>query len=121
MTPGEEHVLRTMELCRAIAAEVAALGALDQEWRSAIGERLGRIEGTLSQVKERFILKSKVCLPFAARCEEHARALEGGLPSLTMGTSSQDAVSAFSGALDALDKAVRTLDERTDMRGMAIT
>lgn len=120
MTLGEEHVLRTIELCRTIAAEVAALGALDQEWRAATGECLGRIEGTLGQVKDRFILKSKVCLPFAARCEEHARALEGGLQSLRHNPG-QDAVGAFSGALDALDKAARTLDERTDMRGMAIT
>ena len=120
MTPAEEHVQRTLELCRTIAADVAALGALDPEWRSATAEHLGRIEETLSQIKERFILKSKVCLPFAARCEEHARALEEGLQSLHQNPGG-DAVDAFSGALDALDKAVRTLNERTDMRGMAIT
>ena len=117
---GEEHVLRTMELCRGIAGGVSALSALDEGWRSEAGERLGRLEGTLDQVKDRIILKSKVCLPFAARCEEHARALEQSLQALRQDPGS-DAMGAFAASLDALDKAVRTLDERSDMRGMAIT
>lgn len=120
LTPGEEYVLRAMALCHAVAAELSTLGALDAEWRTAGGERLGRIEGTLDQVKDRFILKSKVCLPFAARCAEQAGALDESLQSLRQ-TPDEEATVAFTAALEALEKAVRTLDGRSDMRGMAIT
>ena len=120
MTQGEEHVLRALELCRSVAGEMVTLGALDDGWRAAAVERLGHLEETLGRLKDRFILKSKVCLPFAARCEERAGALETSLSALRS-TPGPDAVAAFAEALDALDRAVRTLDERTDTRSMAIT
>lgn len=120
MTLGEEHVFRTMDICREVAGQLAALDALDGAWRTEASERLGHLEGTLDQVKDRFILKSKVCVPFAARCEEQARALVASLPALREAPG-EEAMGAFAGALDALDRAVRTLDERSDMRGMAIT
>lgn len=120
LTPGEEQVLRALAVCRRAAGAVAALDGPDEAWRAGAVERLARLEGTLDQVKDRFIIKSKVCLPFTARCAERAEALEASLQAMGQGTD-PGAVDAFTGSLDALEKAVRTLDGRSDMRGMAIT
>ena len=120
ISPGEEQVLRALDICHRAAGAVAALDALDEVWRSGAVERLGRLEGTLDQVKDRFIIKSKVCLPFTTRCAERAEALEQSLHALSRNPDT-DATDAFAASLDALEKAVRTLDGRSDMRGMAIT
>ena len=120
ITPGEEQVLRALDICRRAAEAMTTLGGPDEAWRSGTAERLTRLQGTLDQVKDRFIIKSKVCLPFTARCAERAAALEASLQALGA-DGSAGATDAFAGDLDALEKAVRTLDGRSDMRGMAIT
>jgi len=59
-------------------------------------------------------------LPFARRCEEEARLLDGLLAELGAQDTS-DLQPRLVAAMEALVKAARTLDERSLMQGMAIT
>ena len=69
---------------------------------------------------DRFFLKTKMCLPFARRCEEAARTLDAVLTEPNAQPAS-DAQQRLSAALEALEKAARTLDERSQMQGTVIT
>jgi len=89
-------------------------------WRTESVARLNSITDLLSGAAERFYLKTKVCLPFARRCEEKARKLDGLLAELSAQGSS-DLQPRLAAAMEALTKAARTLDERSLMQGMAIT
>ena len=94
-----------------------ALGALEgveEGWKSAAQERLASVADLLRGTTDRFFLKTRVCLPFARKCDEAAQVLG----ALLCESGDREKVPA---ALDALEKAARTLDERSLMQGMAIT
>ncbi len=116
---GVQHVAMAMELAQNARDAISGLADVEQQWKADADERLSRTLAMLSENAERYFLKTRMCLPFARRSEEAARSLEATLAALV--ASSTDGQADVSTALAALEKAVRTLDERSQMRGMAIT
>jgi hypothetical protein len=119
MSDGQAHVETALALCRSAKEDLSALVEPDQSW---VGETIARVEGieaTLEGLKDRFFVRSKLCLPFAARCVAEAEKLEQAVQGLQPESESQ--VADLAAALSALEKAVRALDGRSAMQGMAIT
>jgi hypothetical protein len=117
---GVAHVEAALELTARLAESIGRLEGADQVWRT---EALGKLSATTDLLRgtlDRFYLKTRVCLPFARRCEEHARALDGLLAELDEEWHA-DAQTSLTAAIEKLAQAVRTLDERSLMQGMAIT
>jgi len=111
MPNGLDHVQATLGACQRMRASLGQASVLDAGAKADLSARLDAIQAILTTVQERYILRSKLCLPYAARCEREAAALEVAL--------GQGA--AIGPALEALDKAVKVLDERSNMQGMVIT
>jgi hypothetical protein len=114
MPTGPEHVDATVAKIENISTAIGALG-VDPAWAAKTQQRLAAVVELLQGTTDRFFLKTRVCLPFARKCEQAASGLEelvdaGDVPTDQLET-----------ALDALEKATRTLDERSMMQGMAIT
>jgi len=117
---GVAHVEAALELAARAADRISKLGGVDEAWRTGAIDRLSATTDLLRGTTDRFYLKTRVCLPFARRCEEEARVLDG----LLAGPSAQDTSDLqprLAAAMEALVKAARTLDERSLMQGMAIT
>ena len=111
MPNGLDHVQATLAVCQRVLNSLEQASALDADARADLETRLNAIQATLTAIQERFMLRSKLCLPYAARCEREAAALE---VALGQGV-------AIGPALEAFDKAAKVLDERSNMQGMVIT
>ena len=120
MPTGQEHVQQTLDACQAIRDALGNGGGAGEDWRQALDDRLESLCATLRGMEGRFFLRSKLCLPFAARCSRQAEAV-GLLATELDGDPSEAAQRRLSEALALLEKAVQTLDERSQMQGMAIT
>jgi hypothetical protein len=99
---------------------MGSLDGPDGEWKTVAQERMARAMDQLKENEERFFLKTRMSVPFARRSETAARALGAALKALDP-SDPEDGLAAVGAALDALEKALRTLDERSQMKGMAIT
>ena len=119
MSKGQDHVAAALAICQSVAEQLGDSG-LPQEARAEALARLGVAQGTLGEVTDRFFLRTKLCLPFAARCEEGAREVAEALEAL-VSHPDEGAEARLSNALATLEKAVAVLEERSAMRGMAIT
>jgi hypothetical protein len=111
MPQGPEYVEAALGRIQSASEAIGALQGVEAGWRNGVLERLASVEALLRGTTDRFYLKTRVCLPFARKCEEAAQALEGTLAD----------GEGLDAALEALEKAARTLDERSMMQGMAIT
>jgi hypothetical protein len=120
MPNGAEYVAAALERIESASNALDTLAGLEAEWKSDAQERLAAVASLLQGTTDRFFLKTRVCLPFARKCGEAAEALDELLVErdLEGPEISQEQLSA---ALEALEKAARTLDERSLMQGMAIT
>ena len=117
---GLEHVEQALERIQSATDAVGKLSGLNEDWRT---DRLARLAATadlLRRTMDRFFLKTRMCLPFARKCAQAAEKLDAVLGELGAGPAS-DAQPRLTAALEALEKAARTLDERSLMQGMAIT
>jgi hypothetical protein len=120
MPQGIEHVETALKLIQSATDAIGELGGIEEGRRTEAVARLASTAGLLRTTTDRFFLKSKLCLPFAGRCEQEA----SKLVALTAALRAQPAIdgqSQISAALGALEKAAKTLDERSRMQGMAIT
>ena len=115
MPTGEEHVQATLSLCQQAQEHLASTSA-----PADAGQRLAAICSTLILVSERFFIKSRLCLPFAARCEEAAKRMDAALTDW-LAQPGTEASQRFESALQSLEKAARTLDDRSTTQGMTIT
>ena len=120
MSTGQEQVQVALDLCQNISGGVRTLTIADDGWKTEVAGRLDRVQQVLDGVKDRFFLRTKLCLPFAARCGREAQRLEEMLRSLD-GDADGAAQQRFTGALTALEKAAKALEDRSTMQGMAIT
>jgi len=120
MSKGQEQVQVALEICRKASGEVGELALVEQGWNNQVARKLERIHEALDGVKDKFFLRTKLCLPFASRCEKEARRLEETLRPLEA-RPDEDAQQQFISALDALESAAKALKDRSDMQGMAIT
>jgi hypothetical protein len=120
MPQGLDHVNATLKLIDEIAGAIPKTDGLEQDWKPKATARLSAIAERLETSKDRFFLKSRLCIPFAAKCETAAQDLEALLTELAAHPAA-DAQRQINTALDGLDIATKTLDERSTMRGMAIT
>ncbi len=118
MPTGSEHVQATIELCQRLAATLAALQSIDKPAIDDVAARLAQMQSSLVGMQDRFFLRSKLCLPFAARCEQEAHKLEQAVAGWTADPSSHRAVQE---ALKSAEQAVKLLDDRSGAQGMVIT
>jgi hypothetical protein len=114
MPKGPEYVEATLAKIERISTAIGGLAGVEEEWKADAEGRLAALAELLRGMGDRFFLKTRVCLPFARKCDQAADGLEA-LVGEQGGQAELDA------ALVALEKAVRTLDERSMMQGMAIT
>jgi hypothetical protein len=121
MPTGLDHVLTTVALCERLTQELPALPGIEDAWKQRTLTRLEKIRSDLVAMQERFFLRSKLCYPFAARCEQEAKKLEGAFAALPGSGGSAEALQAASAILEALERAVKVLDERSNAQGMVIT
>ena len=117
MAKGTEHVEVALKLVQSTADTIGKTDGVADDWKAGAVVRLGSIEDLLRVVMDRFFLKTRVCLPFARKC---AKATEA-LTALLAGQQAAGDQERLSAAIEALEKAARTLDERSIMQGMAIT
>jgi hypothetical protein len=120
MPQGLDHVEAALARIERAADMIGTLEDTDEGWRSGAVTRLATTMALLRTITGRFFLKSKVCLPFAKKCEDTAQTLDALLAEQSA-QPTPDGQGRLDAALEALEKAVRTLDERSMMKGMAIT
>jgi hypothetical protein len=120
MSQGLEHVEETLALIESVSDKVGKLDGVEEGWRSEAVAQLAATAGLLGAVTDRFFLKTRVCLPFTKRCEDAAKALDVLLAEAPAQLASDDQP-RVDAALDRLERVAKTLDERSQMRGMAIT
>ena len=120
MSEGQAHVAAALALIDGACGAVDALGGVEEDWKASAVARLGATKALLGAVTDRFFLKSRLCLPFARKCEDEAARLDALLAELgaAWAPDGQDRLAA---ALADLERAAKTLDERSQMRGMTIT
>ena len=120
MSKGQDHVAAALAVCQSFLEQLGDSARLPQEARAEALARLQASQGTLEEVSDRFFLRTKLCLPFAARCEEGARGVAEALEALAA-QPDEGAEARFAEALATFEKAIAVLEERSAMRGMAIT
>ena len=114
MPKGPEYVETALEQIEGASKALSALAGVEEGWKSEAQKRLTSVAELLRGTMDRFFLKTRVCLPFARKCERAA----GELAERVDEPASQQKLET---ALGALEKAARTLDERSMMQGMSIT
>ena len=117
MPTGVEHVEAALECIQSASEAAGKLADAREGWSTQAVARLEATGALLRGTVDRFYLKTKVGVPFARRCEEAAQALLAEL----MAQPAKDAQERLDAALETLEKAAKTLDERSQMKGMAIT
>ena len=120
MPQGVEHVASALKLIESASDTIGKLDGVSESWSTEAMARLAAIADLLRDTTDRFFLKTRLCLPFAEKCETQARELETLLAELSA-SSTSDGEARLNAALSALETAVKTLDERSLMQGMAIT
>jgi hypothetical protein len=120
MPQGLDHVEAALKLIQSAVDAIGELGGVEESWKAEAVARLTSTAALLRATVDRFFLKSKLCLPFAGRCEQEAAKLDGLVAELRVRPAS-DGQDRLDAALGALEKAAKTLDERSRMQGMAIT
>jgi hypothetical protein len=122
MPSGPEYVEATLAKVERTTTAIGALAGVDESWRAEAQTRLVAVAELLRGTTGRFFLKTRVCLPFARKCDQAACKLEAALETLAgEGSEQPPLAAALEAALAALEKAARTLDERSMMQGMSIT
>jgi hypothetical protein len=120
MAQGPEHVEAALKLIESASETIGELDGVEESWRDEAVARLASTTALLRATLDRFFLKTRVCLPFARKCEEEASKLDALLAELGA-QPAPDAQQRLGASLQALERAVKTLDERSMMQGMAIT
>ena len=112
MSKGQEQVVVTLALCQEIARAIEDLTMVDGDWKSAQLAKVRDVAELLEACKDRFFLRSKLCLPFAAKCGRGAAEVLAALERRKAGGDDQAAQRAGE-ALHGLLRAARALDERS--------
>jgi hypothetical protein len=120
MEKGTDHVEAALKLVQSTSDAIDKLDGVPDGWKAEALARLGSVADLLGPVTERFFLRTRMSLPFARRCEAAARTLDSVLAGQSSPLSG-DAQQRLTAALDGLEKAAKTLDERSQMRGTVIT
>ena len=120
MSEGTEHIEAALNSVQNASDAIAKLDGVEESWGTEAVARLTSCADRLRASEGRFFLKTKMCLPFARKCEETAKTLDTLLAE-QVAQPTADAQQQLTAALEALDKAARTLDERSQMQGMTIT
>ena len=70
---GVAHVEAALEVIERAPARIGNLEGAEMAWQLETVGKLDATKDLLRGTLDRFYLKTKVCLPFARRCEEAAR------------------------------------------------
>ena len=76
MSQGVEHVESALKLIESASGAMGRLEGVDKSWRSGAVARLAATADLLRATRERFFLKTRLCLPFAGKCEATAQELD---------------------------------------------
>ena len=120
MSQGQDQVHAALEICWSVSEGVGKLAAVQGEWKAETAGRLQHVQEVLDGMRDKFFLRTKLCVPFTARCEKEAGRLGEALGGLEA-VPGEDAQQGFDSALAALEKSAKALEDRSAMRGMAIT
>lgn len=120
VSQGQDQVQAALDRCCSVSEGVAGLGSVEGEWRAEVTERLEGVRMLLEGMRDRFFLRTRLCVPFTSRCEVEARRLEEALGALEAAPG-EGARQGFGSALAAVEKSAKALEERSAMQGMAIT
>ena len=120
MSKGQEQVQVALKVCQDASEGVRKMTAVEEAWKTEVERRLACVQEGLDGVMDKFFLKTKLCLPFTAKCEQNASGLKETFRGLDPRPDG-DAQQRFISALDALEKAVKALVDRSAMQGMTIT
>ena len=120
MPQGLDHVESALKLVESASDTIGKLDGVKEGWKTEARARLTAITDLLRATRDRFFLKTRLCLPFARKCETTAQKLDALLAELSA-RPAPDAETRLNAALDALDMAAKTLDERSLMQGITIT
>ncbi len=120
MPQGIENVEAALKSMQSAGDAIGELDGLEEGWRAEAVSRLTAGSELLRATMDRFFLKSKLSLPFADRCRQEAGKREA-LAAELRARPAVDAQQRLSAGLASLEKAVKTLDERSRMQGMVIT
>ena len=101
MPNGPEYVEATLAKIERISAAIGGAAELEDGWKAGAQGRLAALVELLQGMGDRFFLKTRVCLPFARKCDQAAE----GLETLVGEPAGQDKLEA---GLVLLEKAVRT-------------
>lgn len=118
MPTGLDYVQATIALCQRLTSTLGSRRGIDQPAVDDVVARLAQVEATLTGMQDRFFLRSKLCLPFAVRCEQEAIKLEQALGAWSTGEPIPPAVQDV---LKSMEQAVKLLDDRSGAQGMVIT
>ena len=120
MPKGTDHVGAALEGITSAQAKIGQLENVEEQWKGEAVARLDATDALLRGTVDRFFVKTRVCLPFARKCQDAATTLDALLDNCNA-LPAPEAEHRLDPALEALEKAVRVLDERSLMQGMAIT
>ena len=120
MSQGQDQVRAALEICQGLSGRMGSLAVLDEAWQTESMRRLAEVQERLDAVMGTFFLRTKLSVPFNARCERTAKALQEMVVGLEE-NSDEQAREGFDSALGAMEKAAKGLVDRAAMRGMAIT
>ena len=76
MPNGAEYVEATLAKIEGISAAIGGLAGAEDEWKTNAQGRLDALAELLRGMGDRFFLKTRVCLPFARKCDQAAEGLE---------------------------------------------
>ena len=76
MPNGPEYVEATLTKIERISTAIGALAGGEEEWGAEVQGRLSAVAELLQGTTDRFFLKTRVCLPFARKCEQAADGLQ---------------------------------------------
>ena len=99
MPGGPEYVEATLAKIESISTAIGGLAGVEEGWKADVQGRLAALVELLQGMGDRFFLRTRVCLPFARKCEQAADGLEA---SVAEGDPSK-----LEAGLSLLEKAVR--------------
>lgn len=120
MAQGAEPIEAALQAVQHAADGLAQLDGLDAAWKAGAAAKLAGAAALLRATADRFFVKTKAGAPFVRRCQEEADRV-AALVQEASASPTPGAPQQLGLAVDALNKAARTLDERSQMQGLAIT
>ena len=110
-----EHVEAALDIIRSASEMIGKMAAVEPSWQVGALAKLNATDALLRATTDRFFLKTRASLPPARKVQEQAESLAGAL------AEPAPDVHKIGASLEALERAVKALDERSLMQGFTVT